>query len=55
MNGRKLQLREFRNLKDVGRVKYENNEIREIKGYNMIMDEEFTVVKLLMWKAYNIT
>ena len=46
MTGKKEELREFRCLKDGGRVKYGNNSIREIKGYGMITNGEFFIGKV---------
>ncbi|KAL4564910.1 hypothetical protein LXL04_028986 [Taraxacum kok-saghyz] len=43
MTGRKEQLRDFRNLKDGGRVKFGNNHTAEIKGYGKITNGEFTI------------
>lgn len=45
---RKPQMQEYLSLKDVVRVKYGNN---VIKGYIMIMNEEFTIRKVAFIKG----
>ncbi|XP_023729721.1 uncharacterized protein LOC111877429 [Lactuca sativa] len=46
MIGRREELREFRTLKNGGKVKYGNNATGEIKGCNMIMNGKFTIRKV---------
>ena len=46
MTGRKEQLRDFRKLKDGGRVKFGNNHTAEIKGYGQITNGEFTIKRV---------
>ncbi|KAL4582285.1 hypothetical protein LXL04_006830 [Taraxacum kok-saghyz] len=46
MTGRKEQLRDFRKLKDGGRVNFGNNHTAEIKGYGQITNGEFTIKRV---------
>jgi len=46
MTGRREDLREFRTLRDGGRVRYGNNATGEIKGYGMITNGEFSIRKV---------
>ena len=45
MTGRKEELREYRDLKNGGLVKFGNNVIGEIKGYGMITNGDFLIRK----------
>ncbi|KAL4590865.1 hypothetical protein LXL04_003810 [Taraxacum kok-saghyz] len=51
MTGRKEQLRDFRKLKDGGRMKFGNNHIAEIKGYGQITNGEFTIKRVAYHKS----
>ena len=46
MIGRKEQFRDFRKLKDGGRVKFGNNHTAEINGYGQITNGEFTIKRV---------
>nr|AGM34082.1 hypothetical protein [Lactuca sativa] len=46
MTGRKGELREFWSLKDGGIVKYGNNSYGTIKGYGMITNGDFSIIKV---------
>nr|KAJ0203047.1 hypothetical protein LSAT_V11C500252350 [Lactuca sativa] len=46
MTGRKEELREFRSLKDGGSVKFGNNSYGTIKGYGMITNGDFSIIKV---------
>ena len=46
MTGRKEELREYRELKNGGLVKFGNNALREIKGYGMITNGHFSIRKV---------
>ncbi|XP_023734201.1 uncharacterized protein LOC111882066 [Lactuca sativa] len=46
MTGRKEELREYRELKDGGLVKFGNNALGEIQGYGMIKNGEFSIHKV---------
>ena len=51
MTGRREELREFRSLKDRGKVKYENNATGKFKGYGMITNVEFSIRKVAYVKG----
>ena len=46
MTRRKEEVREFRALKDGGYVKYGNNSFGTIKGYEMIINGDFSIRKV---------
>ena len=46
MIGWKEELREYRELKNGGRVKFGNNSLGEIKGYRMITNGDFSIRKV---------
>ncbi|KAL7603227.1 uncharacterized protein LOC111890346 [Lactuca sativa] len=46
MTGRNEELREYRELKDGGVVKFDNNALGEIKGYDMITNGKFSIRKV---------
>ena len=46
MTGRREELREYRELKNGGLVKFGNNALGEIKGYGMITNGKFSICKL---------